>query len=322
MIHRRLASSLAPPCPAMARLRGLRYLQGVVSMLPAYLALPLAFALGACGDGSSGTGGGGGGGDAGPQQVTIQFAARVGDAPLDCNTRHPEIGREPGDFGLRDFRFYVHDVRLVRSDTTEVLLELEQDGRWQHQRIALLDFEDGTGTCVKGTPDRRDVVVGTAPPGDYVGLRFRLGVPFELNHTDVLGAPPPLDVSTLFWGWGDGRMFILASTTMPVEPSGEDVFAFAITSMGCEGDPRYGEVVSCSQPNRPDVDLPGFDPTSQLVVADLGALFAGNDLTVDSSCMATADQPSCEPLFASLGVDYRTGQLTPATQTLFRAAPR
>jgi len=45
--------------------------------------------------------------------------------------------------------------------------------------LALLDFEDGTGGCVNGTPDVNDRVAGTVPEGHYTGLRFTLGVPFS-----------------------------------------------------------------------------------------------------------------------------------------------
>ena len=71
----------------------------------------------------------------------------------------------------------------------------EQDGLWQYENVALLDFEDKTGGCRDvGTVETNAQVVGTVPEGDYTGLTFDLGVPFELNHIDASTAPSPLNV--------------------------------------------------------------------------------------------------------------------------------
>ena len=35
-----------------------------------------------------------------------------------------------------------------------------QDGKWQLDDLALLDFEDGTSSCVNGTPEVNDRVTG------------------------------------------------------------------------------------------------------------------------------------------------------------------
>lgn len=64
--------------------------------------------------------------------------------------------------------------------------------------MALLDFEDRTGTCVNGTPDKREIVTGSVRAGNYVGLRFVLGVPFARNHGEPVRQAPPLDL-TFAW---------------------------------------------------------------------------------------------------------------------------
>ena len=63
-------------------------------------------------------------------------------------------------------------VRLVKADGSEVPVTLTQDGLWQVDDVALLDFENATGACANGTEETRDVVEGTVPAGR---LRRRCG---------------------------------------------------------------------------------------------------------------------------------------------------
>ncbi|MEM7592163.1 MAG: MbnP family protein, partial [Cyanobacteria bacterium P01_A01_bin.83] len=83
-----------------------------------------------------------------------------------------------------------------------------QDGKWQHQNVALLDFEDGTDSCDNGTPEIRTQVVGTIPEGDYESLQFTLGVPPQLNHDDAAIAPSPLNLTSMWWNWQGGYKFL------------------------------------------------------------------------------------------------------------------
>ena len=100
-------------------------------------------------------------------KVTIRFAAQVGDKPFACGDSYDGIGTTRSRVTPSDFRFYVSDVQLVDANGKSVPLALQQDGRWQHANVALLDFENRTGPCLTGTNETRDVIVGTAPAGDY-----------------------------------------------------------------------------------------------------------------------------------------------------------
>jgi len=86
-----------------------------------------------------------GGDDTTGEPVTLTFDGRVGGEPFECGGSYDGVGSTDTTLEARDLRFYVHDVRLVRADGTEVPVSLEQDGMFQVEDVALLDFEDGSG---------------------------------------------------------------------------------------------------------------------------------------------------------------------------------
>ncbi|MGB5191468.1 MAG: MbnP family protein, partial [Polyangiales bacterium] len=140
-----------------------------------------------CGDsnnntgGSGGSGGEGGSGGAGSQDVAITVAAMVGEVEFACGDSYENLGSDDTTLSLVDFRFYVQDVELKNADGAWVPIALENN-QFQIDDIALLDFEDGCGEV--GNADLNDQIVGTVPEGEYDGLRFKMGLPAELNHQD------------------------------------------------------------------------------------------------------------------------------------------
>lgn len=221
-------------------------------------------------------------------------------------------------------------------------MTLTDDGKWQFRGVGLLDFEDKSGTCANGTADVNSVLKGTAPSGAYVGVKLKIGVPFDLNHADVATAPSPLNLSGLFWSWNGGYKFARIDGRSPVTDGGmgmdsgmgvdagmdgsmmsPGVFSIHLGSTECQGDPqRGGAVTSCGRPNVGEVTLTGFDPTKKPILVDYKALVAGNDLTMDMGgapgCMSGATDPECPNILTHLGVDPSTGQPDAAKQTLFR----
>ena len=142
------------------------------------------------------------------KEVAINFEAWVGDEEFVCGQSYEGIGASESIITPSDFRFYVSDVALIDSDGNAVPLELEQDGRWQYQNTALLDFEDGTNSCDNGTAEVNTTVVGTVPEGDYQSLQFTMGVPEDLNHEDAAIAPSPLNLTSMWWNWQGGYKFL------------------------------------------------------------------------------------------------------------------
>jgi len=259
------------------------------------------------------------------ETITIRFAGMVGDEPFACGRTYAGIGRSASTVRPSDFRFYVSDVHLLTAAGQAVPLQLEQDGRWQYESVALLDFEDRTGPCLTGTPDTRFVVVGRVPKGEYQGLRFTLGVPFALNHADATIAPSPLNLTSLFWNWQAGYKFVridLASTGRPqtiapgavprfgdLEGSQALGFAIHLGSTMCTSDGPSRSPSACRNPNRPTITFPTFDFQRDVIVADLKTLLEGVDVDVNQSgtpagCMSTPSDGDCNPLMRNFGLPF------------------
>ncbi len=277
------------------------------------------------------------------EMVTIQFEGMVGDEPFACGDTY-NLGTQSSAVTPLDFRLYVSEVALIDAAGNAVPLVLEQDGLWQHQNVALLDFEDKTGGCANGTPDTRAQVVGAVPAGDYTGLKFTLGVPFALNHIDSTLAPSPLNLTSLWWNWNFGYKFaridfqsVTETASSPTEvgtktdadaprsiahTDGVDpsqAFAIHLGSVGCQMDSAQAPV-NCTLPHRPEVVLADFDPTQNVVVADISALLADTDMSQNQEgtavgCMSNPADGDCTGILQNFGLPFR--DLPAGEQTLF-----
>jgi len=259
------------------------------------------------------------------RKVTIRFAAQVGGQPFACGRTYDGVGVTGSRVTPSDFRFYVSDVGLIDAAGKAVPLALDQDERWQHRSVALLDFEDRTGPCLTGTRETRDVVTGMVPARDYRGLRFTLGVPFDLNHADATIAPSPLNLTSLFWNWQAGYKFLrvdLATSGRPQDIKPGDMprfgdrsasqrlgFAIHLGSTMCAAEGPTTAPRACANPNRPLIELTTFDPARDVVVADLGALLEGvdvdkNQTDTPAGCMSSPNDADCDPLMRNFGLTF------------------
>jgi uncharacterized repeat protein (TIGR04052 family) len=257
--------------------------------------------------------------DAG-RQIALRFEATVGDEAFACGTRYAGIGTTGSSITVSDFRFYVSGVRLVKDDGTEVPLALTQDGLWQHDDVALLDFEDGTKSCANGTPETRNVIEGRVPDGRYVGVRFAVGLPFDTNHREPTLQPSPLNLTSLFWNWNAGYKFMRIDLKSTGQPQG---WMIHLGSTGCT--PREGPStvpVSCRSDNIVSVVLPGMDVDRDVVRLDLRELLADANVDVNQDetpigCMSGGGDDDCVPLFRKLGLAFRDAPA--GTQSVFAA---
>lgn len=264
--------------------------------------------------------------------VEIAFEARVADLPFACGQDYTGLGSDGAGGTPQDFRFYVHDVRLVTVDGDEYPVTLADDGEFQGGGVALLDFEDGTGACKNGTPERHTTLKGTVAPQPrhgghgFAGVRFKIGVPQDLNHQDLTTQPAPLNDTTMSWTWNLGHIFFSAWGLFGTDPYALGVH---LGSTGCTGDAMAGEIVSCTNPNRPEIALAGFDPDSSTIIVDWGAMFSGFALATPSAeceqsdgetscaCHSFGPEQLCQDLFTPLGLDWDSGAGAGA-QALFR----
>lgn len=249
-----------------------------------------------------------------PQEVELSFAAVVGDQPFVCGNTYDNLGANDTSLVLSDFRFYVQEVELKNAAGTWVPVQLEENS-FQNSGVALLDFEDGCGDL--GTPEFNGSVRGTVPAGDYDGLGFKMGVPFEINHVNSATAPSPLNLTSLFWNWQGGYKFLRIDSGQFSETD----WRMHLGSTGCVGDPMAGGVTECANGNRTEVEFGAFDSSTGTVVADYAALVEGaaldQDMAADAGCMSKPADTDCGPLFANLGLAF--GENPAGTQQFFSA---
>lgn len=277
------------------------------------------------------------------QEVTITFNAKVGEQDFACGESYSGLGTSETTMTPTDFRFYVSNVALIDASGNAVPLTLEQDGKWQYQNIALLDFENKTGPCANGTAETRNQVVGTVPPGEYQGLQFTLGVPSELNHEDATLAPSPLNLTSMWWNWRGGYKFVRVdldnqSTAMNGEATKEEGmsheghsqehqghsaqgFAIHIGSTGCEAETDNQQPSSCSNPNLSTIVFDSFDREQNIVIADLANLVAQSNLETNEpdtpvGCMSSPEDGDCLSIMHQLGLPF--AEEPSQEQTFFR----
>jgi len=250
--------------------------------------------------------------------ITIRLQATVGDTPFSCGKEYPGIGTSGATITASDFRFYVHNVRLVTARGDTVRAAMAPRSPWQDREIALLDFENGTATCANGTPETNPQITVLAPAGEYQGVAFTVGVPFARNHSDMATQGPPLSLSRLFWSWNAGYKFLRVDMRATRPDSAATAWVIHLGSTGCTGAAGAKAPTSCSHGNRPEIALSGFNPARDVIVADLAALLSRSDVRRNQpqtamGCMAAPNDADCGGLFASLNLPHpnATGADTP-----------
>jgi uncharacterized repeat protein (TIGR04052 family) len=235
------------------------------------------------------------------------------------------MGLNADSVELADLRLYVSNVALLDDEGNETPVELVQDGVWQVEDVALLDFEDKTAGCAEsGTTETNAALRVMVPSRDYSGIRFDISVPFELNHGELSAAPSPLNVSTMFWAWQVGHKFARIDLLLD---SGVR-FNFHLGSTMCaSASPSAPPGMECGRSNRARIALSGFDPLTQPIEIDVAELFAQASLgenvadTPPGCQSGPAEAGDCQPIFPRIGLDFETGACAGdcADQALFRA---
>lgn len=259
------------------------------------------------------------------QEVALRFALQAGTQAFSCASPALPLGQPAVPTRLKDAKFYLSDIRLIRDDGQLQAVQLHAD-IWQSHDVALLDFVPGGGSCHAGSAGPvHDTVQGEVPAAHYRGLLFTIGVPVQgldpqgqavsLNHGNFELADAPLDRASMAWSWQVGRKFI----KLELLPEGgvarsngrAAVWTLHLGSTGCSGNPAEAGAVHCLSPNRVSVMLPDFDPAQDHLVLDVARLLADSNLAEDkggaSGCMSSMDDPECKTLFAQLQLQLQAG---------------
>lgn len=284
-------------------------------------AIALTSLLGACSDSNND-----------PQTVdaVVNFSAKVAGADFVSGTTYSDFGAgsstESREFTINDFRMYISNITLHTDTNVEIPVSLTQDGTWQYENVALLDFETSatveTNTGITGSFTEPD-------SGTINQVCFDVGVPFELNHLNSADSPSPLNASGMMWIWQSGHKFIRIDGVG--DPGGSAVgYNLHLGSTGCVSSAKTeSPTTACTYANLPHVCLDTFNVDNKQVVIDLANLFASSDIThitasTAPGCMSGNNDPECQTLFPNLGLDfvYDDGVNSPqsfsaTTQTMF-----
>jgi len=133
-----------------------------------------------------------------PIEVTLRFHPFVGTEPLVRNEpRYANPGGE-GRFAVRDFQFFLSNVRLVGS--SDVYAEPDS--------YHLVRFDGGNGTHV--------ITLRDVPRGHYDRIEFGIGVDADANQS--IESRGDLDPnSRMAWSWETGYKFVLLEGTLVLD---------------------------------------------------------------------------------------------------------
>ena len=248
---------------------------------------------------------------------TLHFQATAHGNSLHCADPPQPLGSDQQLATLADLRFYVHDFAVIDAAGTLYPAQLQAEAGWVLGNLALIDLEDASGACSNGSAaQHRSVQLTWSGPAQVRGVQFRLGVPENLNHADVLAAKAPLNLSGLYWSWLGGYKHLrLDLATAPAAG-----WKLHLGATGCDQTPK-GTV--CSHPNQSLIRLDDFDFGAQAVTLDLAQLLAESALGAEhGGCMADLDDPLCAPLLHALGLPASATEAAGPAQSAFVSAPR
>lgn len=257
------------------------------------------------------------------QSVTINFAAEIGGKPFSCAETYSGLGQPAASVRGVDYRMFVHSPALIRGDGSLQPIRLEQDGKWQHENVALLDFADAAAGCNSaGNSALNTSLRGSVPDGEYKGLAFQVGVPFDMNHVDPTLAPAPINTTAMFWNWQHGFRF-LRIDLVPTDRAedGPKGWFLHLGSTQCAGASKTEAPTSCKNPNHMKVSFDRFDPAKNTVVIDPAPVIAEANLRVNApetspGCMSFPGDDDCTTVMKKLGLAY--GDIPAGEQQLLK----
>lgn len=267
--------------------------------------------------------------------ISIPFEAYAGNTEINCAGTLQALGTGGVDATLSDFKLFVHNVRLVTDEGSELPVTLDDISGWQTDGIALLDFQDRFNGCDGDIKPTNTILHGRVADLPVVinGLRFTVGVPASHNHANYAVATAPLNTQSMFWSWQGGYKHMrfdvkpVGGVSRPDQYDNQDppqplldvpLWQFHLGDTNCSLDP----VGTCQYRNHPEIDLNGFIEATSTVRIDYSALVASNTMSVDNGgapgCMSGLTDPECIDTFDKLGLDLGAADdVAPSPQSVF-----
>lgn len=287
-------------------------------------ALCLSALLTACGGSSSSSSDNNNPPMAETKTLKIPFAAKAGETDIQCGTPVSGLGASDTSGQFEYAAWFVYDVKLVTEAGDVATQMVENEAQNAEYDFAFLEFRDILGGCTNADQLPYDstnnlvTVTTDVDPSQVKGIKFKLGMPYEPNHTVETKYQQEKAYYAMLWNWQAGFRFM----RVDLIPDGgftqdgtlyeDKTFNFHLGATGCEGDP-----VACAQPNNTtefvltnDQFVVNEAGTGTKVKFDYAELVSGMDLTVDEGgskgCMSALQDPECTPMFYNLGIPLDT----------------
>jgi hypothetical protein len=131
----------------------------------------------------------------------------------------------PGGMRLKpdQVKFYVSNLRLVKADSSEIKLA----------DVILFDLGSTTVATAKTNHNGSPYYYRkTVPAGNYLGIRFDIGVPASMNTSNPASFvyPHPLAIEqATHWSWASGYRFVIFDGKLDTTLTGNGAFDFQYT---------------------------------------------------------------------------------------------
>lgn len=242
-----------------------------------------------------------------PQSVNLNFEALANGQALVTGSN---ITADSRTVQFRDFRMYISEVKLVRTDGSTADVSLSTDNLWQSNGVALVDLE------TTQTSETNTKVYGTVASGSYTAVQFTVGVPETLNHLDRTNQTSPLNNGAMYWSWTGGYKHAKIEFTYDAGNSNA-WSSLHLGSTNCNGAPNYG---NCLKKYRASIRLTGsITPNNQTITFSVDELIKGHlGDAAGRSCMPAGGGSDCNPLIRGFGLNETSGAVDSSiTQRVF-----
>ncbi len=167
-----------------------------------------------------------------PGELTVEFDNIVGGQNLQLNTG-TYTNSSGESFSIDLLQYYISNIQLVKADGN--IYTVPQDSSY-----FLIKEQDVTTHKAKLK----------VPGGEYVGLRFVLGVDSLRNTMDITKRTGVLDPSGgmsngMYWSWNSGYIFFKMeglSTFAPADPNGNKKIRYHIGGFGGYSSPTINNI--------------------------------------------------------------------------------